>query len=69
MLICHETNALHIMFYINVRLGSISWRPAVTVSTLYKLTAQLLKWLSALSLVFQLNAGLEAEAGISYGFL
>lgn len=41
----------------------------MTVSTLYKLTAQLFKWLSALSLVFQLSAGLEADAGISYGFL
>lgn len=36
-----------------------------TGSTLCRLTEQLFKWLSALSLVFQLNAGLEAEAGIA----
>lgn len=40
-----------------------------TSTKLLRLTAQLLRRISNLSLVFELDAGLEAEAGISYGFL
>lgn len=40
-----------------------------TAGTRETLTTELLEWPSALSLVFQLNTGLEAEAGIGYGFL